>query len=99
MTNTDPLFSLSPLDGRYAGKVDELRTYFSEAGLMRYRIVVEVEWFIHLCNNVKLSGTKVLTPKQVDNLRDVYTNFDLMAAQRVKDIEKTTNHDVKPCSN
>lgn len=95
MTNLDPLFSLSPLDGRYAGKVDELRTYFSEAGLMRYRIVVEVEWFVHLCNNVKLSGTKVLTPKQVDDLRDIYTNFDLMAAQRIKDIEKTTNHDVK----
>lgn len=93
--NIDPLFSLSPLDGRYAGKVDELRTYFSEAGLMRYRIVVEIEWFIHLCNSVKLSGTKQLTPRQIDNLRDVYSNFDLMAAKRIKEIEKTTNHDVK----
>lgn len=95
MMNIDPLFSLSPLDGRYAGKVDELRTYFSEAGLMRYRIVVEIEWFIHLCNSVKLSGTKQLTPRQIDNLRDVYSNFDLMAAKRIKEIEKTTNHDVK----
>jgi len=95
MVNTDPLFSLSPLDGRYAGKVDELKTYFSEAGLMRYRIVVEVEWFIHLCNTVKLSGTKQLTSTQTNNLRDIYTNFDLIAAKRVKEIEKTTNHDVK----
>ncbi len=95
MSTIDPLFGLSPLDGRYAGKVDELRTYFSEAGLMRYRIVVEVEWFIYLCNVLKLSGTKTLNDKQVDDLRDLYTNFDLMAAQRIKDIEKTTNHDVK----
>ena len=91
----DPLFSLSPLDGRYADKVDELRTYFSEAGLMRYRIVVEVEWFIHLCNNVKLAGTRELTPRQVNDLRDLYGNFDLIAAKRIKEIEKTTNHDVK----
>jgi adenylosuccinate lyase len=91
----DPLFSLSPLDGRYADKVDELRTYFSEAGLMRYRIVVEVEWFIHLCNNVKLAGTKQLNPRQVNNLRDLYGNFDLIAAKRIKEIENTTNHDVK----
>ena len=95
MANIDSLFALSPLDGRYADKVDELRTYFSEAGLMRYRIVVEVEWFIHLCNTVKISGTKVLSPQQLDDLRDIYTNFDLIAARRIKEIEKTTNHDVK----
>jgi len=95
MTNTDPLFSLSPLDGRYTDKVDELRTYFSEAGLMRYRIVVEIEWFIHLCNSVKLTGTKQLSPAQVEDLRDIYTNFDLIAAKRIKEIEKRTNHDVK----
>jgi len=95
MANTDSLFSLSPLDGRYTAKVDELRTYFSEAGLMRYRMVVEVEWFIHLCNVVKLSGTKKLTSTQVSGLRDLYTNFDLVAGNRIKEIEKITNHDVK----
>jgi adenylosuccinate lyase len=91
----DPLFSLSPLDGRYYDKVDELRSYFSEAALMRYRIVVEVEWFIYLCNTLKLSGTKPLKSLQVNNLRELFQTFDLVAAQRIKDIEKTTNHDVK----
>lgn len=91
----DPLFALSPLDGRYNDKVDELRSYFSEAALMRYRIVVEIEWFIYLCNELKLSGTQPLKPLAVENLRELYTTFDLVAAQRVKDIEKTTNHDVK----
>ncbi|MFC1655377.1 adenylosuccinate lyase [Patescibacteria group bacterium] len=91
----DPLFALSPLDGRYNDKVEELRSYFSEAALMRYRIVVEIEWFIHLCNEMKLSGTKELKPLQVNDLRALYETFDLVAAQRVKDIEKKTNHDVK----
>ncbi|MFC1809917.1 adenylosuccinate lyase [Patescibacteria group bacterium] len=91
----DPLFALSPIDGRYTDKVDELRGYFSEAALQRYRIVVEVEWFIYLCNKLKLPGTKVLTPLQVKDLQELYNTFDLVAAQRIKDIEKTTNHDVK----
>lgn len=91
----DPLFALSPIDGRYYSKVDELRGHFSEAGLQRYRIIVEVEWFIYLCNKLKLPGTKVLTPTQVKGLRELYNTFDLVAAQRIKEIEKTTNHDVK----
>jgi len=91
----DPLFSLSPLDGRYAGKVDELRNYFSEAGLQRYRILVEVEWFIYICNEIKLSGTKVIPELLVEDLRALYTTFDLIAAKRIKDIEAITNHDVK----
>jgi adenylosuccinate lyase len=91
----DPLFALSPLDGRYYEKVEELRGQFSEAGLQRYRIIVEVEWFIYLCNKLKLPGTKVLTSLQINDLRELYNSFDLIAAQRIKDIEKTTNHDVK----
>jgi len=91
----DPLFAISPLDGRYNEKVDELRNYFSEAALMRYRIVVEIEWFIYLCNELELSGTKKLASIQIDDLRALYETFDLVAAQRVKDIEKITNHDVK----
>ncbi|MBN1494201.1 adenylosuccinate lyase [Candidatus Peregrinibacteria bacterium] len=91
----DPLFSLSPLDGRYYEKVDELRNYFSEAGLQRYRILVEVEWFIFICNEIKLPGTKVIDELLVDSLRALYTTFDLIAAKRIKDIESITNHDVK----
>lgn len=91
----DPVFSVSPLDGRYASKIDELRGYFSEAALMRYRIVVEVEWFIFLCNELELKGTKKLKDIQVEDLRELYNTFDLVAANRIKEIEKTTNHDVK----
>lgn len=91
----DPLFSLSPLDGRYYEKVDELRNYFSEAGLQRYRILVEVEWFIYICNEIKLPGTKVVSDLLVEDLRALYTTFDLVAAKRIKDIESITNHDVK----
>ncbi len=91
----DPLYALSPLDGRYSSKIDELRGYFSEAALQRYRIIVEIEWFIYICNKLKLQGTKELTKSQVTDLREVYNSFDLVAAQRIKDIEKTTNHDVK----
>ena len=91
----DPLFSLSPLDGRYYDKVDELRNYFSEAGLQRYRILVEVEWFIYICNEIKLPGTKLIPDLLVEDLRALYTTFDLVAAKRIKDIEAITNHDVK----
>lgn len=91
----DPVFSISPLDGRYNEKVDELRGYFSEAALMRYRIVVEVEWFIYLCNILKLKGTRELEDLMVENLRELYNSFDLVAANRIKKIEEKTNHDVK----
>ena len=52
------LLAISPLDGRYAGKVDHLSQYFSEAALMRYRTLIEIEWLIHLFNEAKLKGTK-----------------------------------------
>ncbi|MFA6992647.1 MAG: adenylosuccinate lyase [Candidatus Gracilibacteria bacterium] len=91
------LLAISPLDGRYADKVEYLSQYFGEAALMRYRILIEIEWFIHLFNNVKLKGTKPLKPTELRILRAVYEQFDVVAAKRVKDIEKTTNHDVKAC--
>ena len=94
-TLRDPLYNISPLDGRYDLKVDALRQYFSEAGLIRYRLFVEIEWFIYLCNDLKLKGTKVWKAKEVAQLRTVYEYFDLINANRVKEIEKTTNHDVK----
>ena len=62
---------------------------------MRYRLIVEIEWFIFLCNRLKLSGTKVLTPTELKELRSVYEAFDLVNAIRIKDIENVTNHDVK----
>lgn len=83
------LESVSPVDGRYRGKTERLSKYFSEGALIRYRVTVEVEYYIALCN---LLGAKIGNPEQ---LRDIYRNFTLEDAQEVKDIEKTTNHDVK----
>lgn len=91
----NPLLAISPLDGRYADKVDYLSQYFSEAALMRYRVLTEVEWFIFLFNEAKLSGTKVLVPTEIRILRSLYEQFDVVDAERVKNIEKVTNHDVK----
>lgn len=91
----DPLDNLSPLDGRYGLKVDELRPYFSEAALMRYRLIVEVEWFIFLCNTAKLKGTRVWKPVELKQIRGIYEYFDLVDGARVKEIERETNHDVK----
>ncbi|MFH1218508.1 MAG: adenylosuccinate lyase [Candidatus Peregrinibacteria bacterium] len=89
------LLAISPLDGRYADKVDYLNQYFSEAALMRYRVLIEIEWFIFLFNDLKLSGTKRLKPSELRILRSVYESFDIINARRVKEIEKITNHDVK----
>lgn len=91
----DPITNISPLDGRYDKKVDGLRKYFSESALIRYRIYVEIEWFVFLCNDLKLEGTKIWTAKELKHIRSIYEYFDVVAANRVKEIEKTTNHDVK----
>jgi adenylosuccinate lyase len=91
----DPLYDISPLDGRYGSKIDELREYFSEAALIKYRIIVEVEWFIYLCNQLKLQGTKVWKPAELKLIRSIYEALDVVGANRVKAIEKETNHDVK----
>lgn len=87
--------AISPLDGRYSDKVDYLSQYFSEAALIRYRVLIEIEWFIFLFNDLKLKGTTVLKPTELKILRSIYEQFDVVDAQRVKDIEKVTNHDVK----
>ena len=91
----DPVKNLSPLDGRYGSKVNELRDYLSEFGLIKFRVMVEIEWLVFLCNTVKLEGTKILNKKVVADLRALCEQFDVTAANRVKEIEKTTNHDVK----
>ena len=88
------LTAISPIDGRYRGKTQELFAYFSEFALIKYRVRVEVEYFIALCELPlpQLSGIdKTLFP----SLRDSYISFSIADAERVKVIEKTTNHDVK----
>jgi len=89
----DLLTAISPVDGRYRGKTEPLASYFSEYALIRYRIRVEVEYFIALCE-LPLPQLQDF-PVEFDCLRDIYRNFSEQDAQRVKDIEKVTNHDVK----
>ena len=88
------LQAISPIDGRYFSKVEGLSNYFSEAALIRYRIRVEVEYFIALCE-LPLPQLKGFDPIHFKALRDLYINFKPADAEAVKSIEKTTNHDVK----
>ena len=88
------LTAVSPIDGRYRGKVDELANYFSEYALIKYRVRVEVEYFIALCE-IPLPALKSVTSDKYDSLRNIYKNFSIDNAQRIKEIENTTNHDVK----
>ncbi len=93
---SDPIKAISPLDGRYHSKVSELSSYFSEEALIRYRIVVEVEWLIYLCNKIKLHNTRPFTAAEAKYLRALYAPKNAeAAAQAVKKIESVTNHDVK----
>jgi adenylosuccinate lyase len=89
------LQNISPLDGRYAPKLVDVGKFFSESALMKYRIKIEIEWFIFLCNDLKLEGTAVWDEKHLLKLREIYLTFDIIDAERIKDIEKETNHDVK----
>jgi adenylosuccinate lyase len=88
------LFNISPIDGRYAEKTSSLKDFFSEAALIRYRIIVEVEYFISLCE-IPLEALKDIKPEILEDLRNLYINFSEEDAQRVKEIEAVTNHDVK----
>jgi adenylosuccinate lyase len=92
--NFNPLTTISPIDGRYHSKTTELQPYFSEYGLIKYRVIIEVEYFIAMVE----SGVKALAdfPKErYEELRALCTNFSEEDAQWIKDIEKVTNHDVK----
>lgn len=91
----DSLFAISPLDGRYREKLQFLENYFSEYALIRYRLFVELEWFIFLLNEVTPEGTRKLTAQEIGVLRSLSTDFEVMDAKRVKEFEKKTNHDVK----
>lgn len=92
--NLDVLTAISPIDGRYRGKTEALADYYSEYALIRYRIRVEIEYFITLCE-LPLPQLKSFDHNLFPRLRDIYLKFNEESAQRVKDIEKVTNHDVK----
>ncbi len=88
------LTAISPIDGRYRDKVDSLANYFSESALIRYRVMVEIEYFIALCE-LPLPQLRGFDHALFDNLKEIYLDFTVEDAQKIKDIEKVTNHDVK----
>ncbi|MFN4235194.1 MAG: adenylosuccinate lyase [Bacteroidia bacterium] len=88
------LTAISPIDGRYRKQTDKLATYFSEAALIKYRVQVEIEYFIELCM-LPLPQLRNIDKNIFDKLRYIYRNFNLDDAQKIKEIEKSTNHDVK----
>jgi len=88
------LNAVSPIDGRYRAKTMNLSSYFSEEALIKYRVLVEIEYFIALCE-IPLPQVKDVDPSVFEKLRNIYRNFSSEDAQAIKDIEKTTNHDVK----
>ena len=92
--NLDLLTAISPIDGRYRNKTQALADYFSEYALIRYRVRVEIEYFISLCE-LPLPQLEQFDHNLFKRLRDIYRDFNEESAQRVKDIEKVTNHDVK----
>lgn len=88
------LSAISPVDGRYRPKVEELAPFFSEFGLIRYRVFVEIEYFIALCE-IPVPQLSGIDPEVFEKLRAVYAEFSQADAEQVKAFEKTTNHDVK----
>lgn len=94
MMKLDTLTAISPIDGRYRGKTEALAAYFSEFALIKYRVQVEVEYFIALCEQ-PLPQLKNINKNVYEALREVYRNFSEKDANRIKEIESVTNHDVK----
>ena len=92
--NLNLLTAISPIDGRYRNKTQALADYFSEYALIRYRVRVEIEYFISLCE-LPLPQLEQFDHNLFERLRNIYRDFNEESAQRVKDIEKVTNHDVK----
>ena len=88
------LSAISPVDGRYRKSVEKLAEYFSEEALIRYRVRIEIEYFIAICN-LPLPQLKDIDKKHFESMRRMYRSFSHKDAQKVKDIEKITNHDVK----
>src|SRR5690606_34503639 len=88
------LNAISPIDGRYRNKTVSLADYFSEEALIKYRVLVEVEYFIALCQ-IPVPQLKSVDASVFEKMRDLYRNFSTEDALSIKEIEKTTNHDVK----
>lgn len=95
MSQLDSLMALSPVDGRYADKASPLRDHFSEFGLMRYRVLVEIRWLQHLARQPDIKELDVFSDKTDSYLDNLINDFSLSDAARIKEIERTTNHDVK----
>ena len=89
------LLSLSPLDGRYKVKCEELNLFFSEFGLIKYRLAVEISWLRSLCESAGVSELANVEKKNLSKLDSLVESFQLKDAERIKEIEQTTNHDVK----
>lgn len=89
------LQALNPLDGRYAQKMESFRSCFNEQALIRYRVQIEIEWFIHLAEHPQIKELPDFHPEQKQQLRAIYQTFGSLEAEEIKEIEKTTNHDVK----
>ncbi|HQX03302.1 MAG TPA: lyase family protein, partial [Flavobacterium sp.] len=94
MNALNELNAISPIDGRYRNKTVSLAAYFSEEALIRYRVLVEIEYFIALYE-LPLPQLSTVNPSVFEKLRDLYRNFSTQDALAIKEIEKTTNHDVK----
>jgi len=93
--NLNPLIALSPLDGRYAAQVEGLRNLFSEYGLMKFRIKVELEWLKMLAAEPGIEEVKPFSEATIREIDDVIANFTVQHGEEVKAIEARTNHDVK----
>ena len=89
------LLAISPLDGRYKSKCEDLAPYFSEFALMRYRVLVEIKWLQKLSEHDQIDDLQVISERGLEYLDDLIENFSIADAQRIKAIEATTNHDVK----
>lgn len=89
-----PLNAISPIDGRYRDKVNELAPYFSEEALIKYRVLVEIEYFIALCK-IPLPQLETIDTAVFEDLRAIYKTFSVEDALHIKKIERVTNHDVK----
>ena len=89
------LTAISPIDGRYASKTADLQPILSEFGLLKYRVVVEVRWLQMLAQTSEIQEVSEFSVEANAHLNAIVENFDVADAQRIKDIERTTNHDVK----
>jgi len=94
MTTLNELNAVSPIDGRYRSKTSSLSKFFSEEALIKYRVLVEIEYFIALCE-IPLPQLATVNPNVFDSLRNIYKNFSTEDALWIKETEKVTNHDVK----